>query len=1088
MGVRKNAAYLTAAERDDFLEAVLTIKNTIANPGDPANQQISIFDQFVAIHLYCQSMNVPGFGSPSNMGHQNSAFGPWHRYFILRLEQALQAVNPNVNLPYWDWTDHTSTQNIIFQDNFMGPNGGPGGGGGGTIRSGYFAFDAPGSGTNPTPLPAWWPAGLAGWRVKSQLQQGLGNTVQRNLQAFTNLEVQADVLTCLAKTNYEGSGLFRTFLEGGLGGTQHGMHNGMHNWVGGNMSAPSSSPNDLIFFLHHCNIDRLWAMWQIDGHEGNAFYPAAGRPPGHNLNDPMWPWVGGLAGYSSNNAQTNIVLPDFSSEPIQHPADVLNHRALGYAYDTEAIVGIALDQTGSMTGMTPDPMTGIAPNISKWDAAKSGVSALLHDCETAYAAAEAYVIAGVETFRNLGANTFTQIFPGTHYGIVKASGAITQASFDSNIATQTPGGGTPLAGALTDTDTNLVRAPFSNLPAGEQRYLSILTDGKETSSPLLSTLSTHAFPNTLIFGMGFGIGGGWDGVDYSTISTMTSKGKSAPTGVALVHHGENAGAIDKFYTDSIAASIGYTPSVDPVYDLYPGEHVHQWFDVTDADQSFMITAQGFDFSDKNWDFCLMAPSGRHCADTMMGGMDMHNHDESTETLSPFLVTMKQKKGRCTIFLNRNGADSNIWVGRWALMAMYKADMNDPMMIMPNISTLVLATGTPPIRGPLYTRYNKKPTERIPVRAIAGRPAHQLSTSLPGITTLSKEPPCAVAINIYNRTSQKVILESKIKEYFAGEDIFLSINLSNGSGGRLELNHVAARLVAPNYSLGNILADLESFPLGVREKFINRDNTEEPFNILLYLAEYERLHPNAFPIRDEEIRFKVKKNGKWEAHIKENKFPGVYRVGVFVQGTYYKNGVNYDDPCCREKPQAFTKVLHANFALGIKPNGKETKPTFNWLNPNKFVISASMVDKFGNAAFPSDNIDMITTVNGKSVKSDLQNLFTGELQSEISLKGRKILVSQDGQSIESGEPYIETIDGKKLFIKSGQKLKIGLKFKDNKFKVAFPKFVGDIRKQLAYLPGTRLAMKIPIENRQPLYSKKEAQKLGYKIVYENALKA
>ncbi|HEX8091144.1 MAG TPA: tyrosinase family protein [Blastocatellia bacterium] len=132
MGIRKKAARLTATERDNFPRAALMLKNTIANPGDPAAQQISIYDQFVAIHLYTLSVNVPGSGA-SNMGHQNSAFGPWHRYYLLRFEQALQAVDPTVTLPYWDWTDHAATQNIIFQDNFMGSNGGVGGVGGGNI-------------------------------------------------------------------------------------------------------------------------------------------------------------------------------------------------------------------------------------------------------------------------------------------------------------------------------------------------------------------------------------------------------------------------------------------------------------------------------------------------------------------------------------------------------------------------------------------------------------------------------------------------------------------------------------------------------------------------------------------------------------------------------------------------------------------------------------------------------------------------------------------------------------------------------------------------------------------------------------------
>jgi hypothetical protein len=39
------------------------------------------------------------------------------------------------------------------------------------------------------------------------------------------------------------------------------FHNLIHRAVGGDMST-SASPGDPIFWLHHANIDRLWAEWQ----------------------------------------------------------------------------------------------------------------------------------------------------------------------------------------------------------------------------------------------------------------------------------------------------------------------------------------------------------------------------------------------------------------------------------------------------------------------------------------------------------------------------------------------------------------------------------------------------------------------------------------------------------------------------------------------------------------------------------------------------------------------------------------------------------------------------------------------------------
>ena len=72
------------------------------------------------------------------------------------------------------------------------------------------------------------------------------------------------------------------------------------------------------FFLHHCNIDRLWAVWQ-QKHSSptNEYLPTAGEEPGHNLPDvmayflpPTWP------------VTTTI-------------ADVIDHHAINTWYDTD---------------------------------------------------------------------------------------------------------------------------------------------------------------------------------------------------------------------------------------------------------------------------------------------------------------------------------------------------------------------------------------------------------------------------------------------------------------------------------------------------------------------------------------------------------------------------------------------------------------------------------------------------------------------------------------------------------------------------------------------------------------------------------
>lgn len=49
---------------------------------------------------------------------------------------------------------------------------------------------------------------------------------------------------------------------------ESGVHNSVHNPVGGTISS-SSSPADPLFFLHHANIDRIWAEWQVKNPRSN---------------------------------------------------------------------------------------------------------------------------------------------------------------------------------------------------------------------------------------------------------------------------------------------------------------------------------------------------------------------------------------------------------------------------------------------------------------------------------------------------------------------------------------------------------------------------------------------------------------------------------------------------------------------------------------------------------------------------------------------------------------------------------------------------------------------------------------------------
>ena len=83
---------------------------------------------------------------------------------------------------------------------------------------------------------------------------------------------------------------FRNRLEGWAdptGTAAPQLHNRVHVWVGGDM-APGTSPNDPVFYLNHCNVDRLWEAWMAE--RGRLYRPTAqdqDAPAGHRLDDVM---------------------------------------------------------------------------------------------------------------------------------------------------------------------------------------------------------------------------------------------------------------------------------------------------------------------------------------------------------------------------------------------------------------------------------------------------------------------------------------------------------------------------------------------------------------------------------------------------------------------------------------------------------------------------------------------------------------------------------------------------------------------------------------------------------------------------------
>jgi tyrosinase len=81
--------------------------------------------------------------------------------------------------------------------------------------------------------------------------------------------------------------------------------------VGGDMASGGAPVNDPVFFLHHANVDRLWAEWQ-------AANIAAGRATDVGNSEYPEMWRGKL-----------FIFEDVRAD------EMFDHLGLGYGYDTQ---------------------------------------------------------------------------------------------------------------------------------------------------------------------------------------------------------------------------------------------------------------------------------------------------------------------------------------------------------------------------------------------------------------------------------------------------------------------------------------------------------------------------------------------------------------------------------------------------------------------------------------------------------------------------------------------------------------------------------------------------------------------------------
>jgi len=214
---RPNIAEMTAPQIAEFRTALAKLQKWTDDRG---------YQRWAGVHglpgqMYC------------DLAHGQPSFLPWHRAYLYRFERALRDTGHDVMLPWWDWTK-TREVPAAYRETKR-PDGKPNPMS--SVRINDLALQ---QGANAT-------------RPRTRFLAGKPDTFRESGLPGTRLPTHAQITRVLG---YHDFGRFTGNLED--------YHGNVHIWAGGHMTDIPYAAYDPLFWAHHCMIDRLWRMWQLD--------------------------------------------------------------------------------------------------------------------------------------------------------------------------------------------------------------------------------------------------------------------------------------------------------------------------------------------------------------------------------------------------------------------------------------------------------------------------------------------------------------------------------------------------------------------------------------------------------------------------------------------------------------------------------------------------------------------------------------------------------------------------------------------------------------------------------------------------------
>ncbi|KAH9986652.1 tyrosinase [Russula vinacea] len=209
--------------------------------------------------------------------HGSVLFPTWHRPYVALYEQLLQqnALNiakqyqdqqrwlgaaQNLRAPYWDWaTNSVPPPEVISLQtvDIITPDGNTT-----TVQNPLLQYPF-------HPIDPSFPAPYSYWQTTIRHPDNPGSpdaTTDSDALAQELGSLQNDITTStynlLTRVNTWPAFSNHTPGDGGSSSNSlEAIHDEIHGIVGGQMGDPAVAGFDPIFFLHHCNVDRLLSLW-----------------------------------------------------------------------------------------------------------------------------------------------------------------------------------------------------------------------------------------------------------------------------------------------------------------------------------------------------------------------------------------------------------------------------------------------------------------------------------------------------------------------------------------------------------------------------------------------------------------------------------------------------------------------------------------------------------------------------------------------------------------------------------------------------------------------------------------------------------